>query len=408
MKIWLKILVGSLLGILLGLFLPAGPKSMEVFSYISRLFIQIGRYVLFPLAFFSLAVGTFELKRERMILPVYGRIALYLLGSCLILVVVGIVSVLIFSPQRIPIPVAQENATRLPGIQETLLNIFPSNLFQVFAGSGQILIPLAVLAFLLGANLNFDPRVTSPVVEQFDSLNRIFYHINSLACELFGFAMIVLSAYLLMTLRQYELRQFRQIMVILTIDVALVVFAVYPLLLYFLCDRENPYKWLYAMIAPALAGFFAGDHYLATTLLAKHGYENLGVPRRVGSAVYPLFAVFGRAGTAMVSAAGFLLVLKSYSSLEVSFLQALWTILFTILVSLALGSVPGLGAYVAISTLCGIYGRGIQEGYLILKPIAPLLVSYGVILDVLAAGFSSMLVARQVKVQQEIDIYDFV
>jgi aerobic C4-dicarboxylate transport protein len=132
------------------------------------------------------------------------------------------------------------------------------------------------------------------------------------------------------------------------------------------------------------------------------------VPRRIGSAVYPLFAIFGRAGTAMVAAAGFLLVLKSYSSLEVSFLQALWTILFTILVSLALGSVPGLGAYVAISTLCGIYGRGIQEGYLILKPIAPLLVSYGVILDVLAAGFSSMLVARQVKVQQEIDIYDFV
>ncbi len=408
MKIWLKILIGSCLGILLGLFLPAGPKTMEVFDFLSRLLIQIGRYVLFPLAFFSLAIGTFELKRERMILRVYGRIVLYLLGSALILVVVGIVSVLIFSPQRIPIPVAQESATRIPGLEETLLHIFPSNLFQVFIGSGQVLIPVAVLAFLLGANLNFDLRVTSPVVDLLDSLNRIFYHINSLVCELFGLAMIVLSAYFLMTLRQNELVLFKQIMIILTIDVALVVFAVYPVLLYFLSERENPYKWLYAVLAPALAGFFSGDPYLATTLLAKHGHENLGVPRRIGSAVYPLFAVFGRAGTAMVAAAGFLLVLKSYSSLEVSFLQALWTILFTVLISLALGSVPGLGAYIAISTLCGIYGRGIQEGYLILKPIAPLLVSFGVILDVLASGFTSLLVARQVKVREEVDIYDFV
>jgi Na+/H+-dicarboxylate symporter len=162
------------------------------------------------------------------------------------------------------------------------------------------------------------------------------------------------------------------------------------------------------VLAPALAGFFSGDQYLATTLLAKHGHENLGVPRRIGSAVYPLFAVFGRAGTAMVAAAGFLLVLKSYSSLEVNFLQALWTVLFTVLISLALGSVPGLGAYIAISTLCGIYGRGIQEGYLILKPIAPLLVSFGVILDVLASAFTSLLVARQAKVREEVDIYDFV
>jgi len=408
MKIWIKILVGSILGILLGLFLPTGPKSMEVLSFLSRFFIQIGRYVLFPLVFFSLAVGTFQLKRERMILPAYARIVLYLLASCLILVVVGIVSVLIFSPQRIPIPAAQESAIRLPGLRETLLEIFPSNLFQALVGSGQVLIPLAVLAFILGANLNFDPRLTSPVVELFDSLNRIFYHINSLVCELFGFAMIVLCAYFLMTLRQYELRLFRQILVILTIDAALVVFAVYPLLLYFLCDRENPYKWLYALIAPAAVGFFSGDPYLAATLLAKHGYENLGVPRRIGSGVYSLFAVFGRAGTAMVSAAGFLLVLKSYSTLEVSFLQALWTILFTVLISLALGSVPGLGAYVAISTLCGLYGRGIQEGYLILKPIVPLLVSFGVFLDVLSSGFTSLLVARQLKVRREVDIYDFV
>jgi aerobic C4-dicarboxylate transport protein len=408
MKIWIKVLVGSVLGILLGAFLPAGPKSMELFSFLSRLLIQIGRYVLFPLIFGSLAIGTFELRRERILRATYARLILYLVGATVVLVVVGILTVIIFSPQRIPIPVAQESATRLPGIKETLLGIFPSNLFQALVGSGQLLIPVVVLAFLLGLNLNFDLRVTTPTVELLDSLNRIFYHLNSLVCELFAFAMVVVSAFFLMTLRQNDLGMFKQIIMILTIDAALVIFAVYPLLLYFLGERDNPYKWLYASIAPALVAFFSGDQYLPMTMLIKHGHENLGVPRRVGSAVYSLFAVFGRAGTAMVSAAGFLLVLKSYSTLEVSFLQVLWTILFTTLVSMALGSVPGLGAFVALSTLCGIYGRGIEEGYLILRPIAPLLVSYGVILDVIGSAFVSLLVSRQVKVWREVDLYDFV
>jgi len=408
MKIWIKVLVGCLLGVALGALLPAGPKSMEIFSFLSRLFIQIGRYVVFPLTLASLAIGTFELRRERLLLSTYWRLFAYLLGATVLLVIVGILTVIIFSPQRIPIPVAQETAVRLPGVQEPLLTVFPANLFQALSGPAQMLLPLAVLAFLLGLNLNFDLRITTPVAELLDSLNRIFYHHNSLVCELFGFAMVALAAYFLMTIRQYDLAPFKQIVMILGIDAALVVFAVYPLVLYFVGERDNPYKWLYATIAPALVGFFSGDQYLSMTMLLKHGHENLGVPRRVGSAVYTLFAIFGRAGSALVAAAGCLLVLKSYSPLEVSFLQVLWTILFTTLVSLALGSVPGLGAFVALSTLCGIYGRGIQEGYLILKPIAPLLVSFGVLLDVRAAAFVSLLVARQEKVWREVDVFDFV
>jgi aerobic C4-dicarboxylate transport protein len=407
-KIWIKILIGSILGVLLGVFLPGTEKAMELFSFVNRLFIQIGRYVIFPLVFFALVAGTYELKREKKIFRVYGRTILYLLLATALLIVVGMVTVLVFSPERIPIIVEQEQAIRLPGLEETLLRLFPENLFQVLVGSGSIMLPLVLFAFLLGVNLTFDLRITSPVVQLTDSLNRIFYHINSLLCELFGLAMIVISAYFVMTVKQYELTLFKQMLIIIGIDTALIIFAVYPLLLYFLGGRQNPYKWLYAVIAPALTAFFSGDNYLSVVMLAKHGKENLGVPRRVGSAVYPLFAIFGRAGTALVASATFLLVLKSYSSLEITFLQVLWTLLFSLFISLTLGTVPGLGAYVALSTLCAIYGRGLEEGYLILRPIAPLLISCGVLLDVLTSAFVSLLVSRHEQVAQDVDAYDFV
>jgi Na+/H+-dicarboxylate symporter len=212
----------------------------------------------------------------------------------------------------------------------------------------------------------------------------------------------------MMTVKQNELTLFKQILIIIGIDSALVIFAIFPVLLYFLGGRKNPYKWLYGIIAPALTAFFSGDNYLSVVMLAKHGKENLGVPRRVGSAVYSLFAIFGRAGTVLVASATFLLVLKSYSSLEITFLQVLWTLLFSLLISMTLGTVPGLGAYVALSTLCAIYGRGLQEGYLILRPIAPLLISFGVLLDVLTSAFVSLLVARHEQIAQDVDVYDFV
>ena len=408
MKIWIKILIGSILGVLLGVFLPGTEKAMELFSFVNRLFIQIGRYVVFPLVFFALVAGTYELKREKKIFRVYGRTILYLLLATAALIIVGMVTVLVFSPERIPIIVEQEQAIRLPGLKETLLGLFPDNLFHVFVSPGSIMLPLVLFAFLLGLNLTFDLRITSPVVQLADSLNRIFYHINSLLCELFGLAMIVISAYFIMTVKQYELTLFKQMLIIIGIDAALIIFALFPALLYFLGGRQNPYKWLYAVIAPALTAFFSGDNYLSVVMLAKHGKENLGVPRRVGSGVYPLFAIFGRAGTALVASATFLLVLKSYSSLEITVGQVLWTLLFSLLISLTLGTVPGLGAYVALSTLCALYGRGLQEGYLILRPIAPLLISFGVLLDVLTSAFVSLLVSRHEQIAQDVDAYDFV
>lgn len=408
MKIWVKLLVGSIIGITLGAVLPAAGSSLDVVAFLSRLSIQIGRYVVFPLTFFGLVIGTYELRRERKLAGVYGRLLLYLLGTTVLLILLGVGTLLAFSPERIPIIVEQEPVFRLPGIRETLLALFPENLFHALVGSGSVLLPVAFLAVLVGVNLTFDLHVTNPVVQLADSLSRIFYHINSLLSELFGFAMVVIVAAFLMNVRQSDLGLFRQILVILAIDCALVIFAVYPALLYLLGERENPYKWLYGSLAAALVGFFSGDVYLSITMLAKHGRENLGVPRRVGSAVYSLFAIFGRAGSALVAAASFLLILRSYSSLEISFLQVLWTLGFALLVSVALGGVPGMGAYVAVAWLCGMFGRGLQEGYLILKPIAPLLISLGVLLDVLTSGFVAMLVARKVEAWEAVEPQDFV
>ena len=406
MKIWIKFLIGTLLGLVVGLFLPVSAQGF--FDRLSDLLLGVGRYVIFPLIFFSLGIGTSELRQEKRLLRVYTSALKYLALSAAALVVIGTLSVLLFPPERIPITVEAQKAFAPVSVMGGLASIFPPNLFSVISRPGDFLLPVMVLAFLLGLNFDFDRQLTRPVVQLFDSLSRIFYHLNSLIVELFAIAVIAIFAARVSHLVHGDQGMYTQIVIILGVDVALVAFGVFPAALYLLGVKENPYRWLYASLGPAIAGLATGDQYVCLGVMSKHGRESLGVPRMVGSAVYPLFATLGRAGTAMVSSVSFILILRSYSSLEITFLQTLWVMLFSFLVSFLLGAVPGIGAYYSIFMMCNLYGRGLQDGYLILKNIAPLLVAFGVFIDVLSASFSSLLIAREENVWTEVETESFI
>ena len=82
-------------------------------------------------------------------------------GNCA--VVIGTLSVLLFSPDRIPIIIEVETYLTIPGIKEVLLEIFPRNFFLVFINNGNFLLPLFFLAFFLGLNFSFDKVETRPV-----------------------------------------------------------------------------------------------------------------------------------------------------------------------------------------------------------------------------------------------------
>ena len=243
----------------------------------------------------------------------------------------------------------------------------------------------------------------------FDSLGRILYHINSFVVEILAIGMIALASYLLLGLRaQPDLALFSQLLTVLVVDTVIIVFGLFPVLLFYLGKRENPYRWLYATLAGAITGFLSGDAYLSLSVTMRHGKESLGVPRTVGGPAFPLAVLFGRAGTALVTAVSFVVILKSYSSLGITVLQVLWVMGASFVVSYLLGSVPGMGAFVALSLLCGSYGKGLEQGFLILKPVAPLLVGFGVMLDMVSASLVSLLVARHEGVQKEIEVKDYI
>ncbi len=410
MKIWIKLLIGTFIGILLGIYLPLEQtNTQEIFTYLSELIINIGRYAIFPLFFFAVTIGTHELREDKRLVRTYLRIITYLVLSTALLAIIGTVSVVVISPARIPIIIEESVRFSLPTFKEMLLTIFPANSFHVFIQSGNFMFPLYFLAFFLGLHFTFDKLVTKPTVQFFDSMSRIFYQINSFIIEVIGVGMIALAAYFWIQIRvTTEMELFRQLIIILIIDTVIVLFGIYPLLLYFFAGKQNPYKWLYGVFAPAITAFISRDSFFSLSMLTRHGKENLGIPRKIGAPAFPLFAIFGKAGTAMVTGATFLVIINSYSSLGIDFTQIVWVIGFSFLISFTLSTVPGLSAFVALSVLCSLYGNGVEEGYLIIRPIAPLLVSFGVLIDVVTSALAAFLVAHHEKVHKDIDVRDYI
>lgn len=411
MKIWLKLLIGGALGVLLGFFLPAhSPGVQEFFQFLADLILRIGRYLLFPLIFSSLAIGIFKLRENKKALRVFLRTLVYLILASLGLTIIGTLSVLILSPSRIPIIIERGVPLPILTLADYLKELFPSNLFNIFNDSGNFLLPLVFLALLLGVNLNFDKQITRPVTQFLDSLSQIFYRINDLLVEVMGIGMIALSAWLVIQVRMIpSLELFRQLLLVLLVDSLILVLGVFPWLIYFLVPgRGNPYKWIYAALAPGLGAFFSGDSYFSLSCLLKTGRENLGVPRRAGSVIYPLFSLFGKAGTGMVTGISFMVILKSYSSLGITFSGVLWVILFAFLLSFLTGNYPALGFWASISFMCSLYGQDLQEGYLILSPIVPLLTSFSVFLDVMVSALASFLVAEHEGMRKDVELSNFV
>jgi len=109
----------------------------------------------------------------------------------------------------------------------------------------------------------------------------------------------------------------------------------------------------------------------------------------------PIFTIFGRAGTALTVTVSFIVILKSYSSLGIAAVDMLWLMGIAILLSFFLGRFPSGGAYIALATVCALYGRGFEAGYLILKPAAFFICSIAAATDALSAVVGTFVIAKR-------------
>jgi Na+/H+-dicarboxylate symporter len=409
MKVWIKLLIGAALGLLLGFLLPADNKAILTSTeWLAHFAINIGRYAVAPMLFFSISVAVHELRQEGGFWGVLFRAVLFIAISAVIVISGGILAIILFPPARIPIIHDEQMEAISLSLVDNITELFPSNMFQALVSDGVYLLPACVFAVFLGMGLSYDKHTVKPVVSLIDALSRVFYHIASFFSEILGVIIIALSAYWAFRYRAIVQTDFQSLIVLLAVVSGVLSVIVFPLLLYVVKNKPHPWAALYSAISSALTSFFSGDIVFSLPVVFRHTKECLGVRRRANAIALPLFAVFGRAGSAMVAAMSLILIIKSYSSLGISVVDIFSIGIQAFGISFLLARHPGDGAYTALAVLCATYGQGFESGYLILKPIAFYLIAIGAFLDVMIMNVGVYAVAKSSDLQEDKSIRQFI
>jgi Na+/H+-dicarboxylate symporter len=411
MKVWVKLLIGSVLGMTIGFLLPhENANVLHALEWLEKLAIGIGRYAVVPVLVFSLTVAVYELRQDEQFWPMVLKNLIFIIAASVFVIFSGILVTIMASPGRIPIERIEQFESLNLDTATNILEIFPSNMFSVLVGSGTYLFPICAFAFFLGMGLNYDRSYTKPVISLIDSLSRIFYHIASFFSEILGFILIVLSAYWAVRFNGILKAQvYKDLVVMLGVFSVVLCFGILPLFLYFLKPKVNPWQILYGSLGPAIAAFVSGDVILSIPVLQRHSKENFGIRRRSSALSTALFTTFCRCGSAMVAAAAFIVIIKSYSYLRIAPGDIITIGLYALAISFMLARHPGEGAYIALAALCLHYGGGeYRAGYLILKPLAFYLIAIGTFIDVMLHSFGSYILARANGHYEEKNIVRFI
>lgn len=409
MKIWIRFVLGIAIGVTWGFLTDDVEAGSALWEQLSTLALDLGRYMLVPIAFLGTAISVHDLKENHRSLATYGKAALCLLVAAAIAIALGLFSVFFLDPAPLPIILEEPPIPSAPSVLEILGMAIPENALSVFSIQTSQLIGAVVFAVFLGATIATDNRYASLLEDIIDGLCRVIYTMNALLVRILGVALIAVAAHTILSIRTLgDQSFFFPIVLVTAVAAAVLTLGIYPLLVYLFGGRWNPAPWLLGMIPPALAALISGHLYFAGGTLAYLARENLGVKRQVGGAVVPFSLLFARAGSAMVASMSFIVVLNSYSGLDVGLGEVLWVAGTSFVLSFGLVAVPGSGVLVLLGMLSAGYAQGLEEVYLILNPAAPILLAIAAYVDVMTAGATLRIVAASERQRTLPDVFDFV
>ena len=377
-------------------------------SFLSELFIRVGRYLVIPLVFSTAIVSINKLRSSKLLWKTIRWTFSIIVISSLILTIVGLFSILIVKLPRIPITVDVVTETYKLDIKNLILSIFPYSGFEALREGSFILVSF-VFAFIIGWESSSEEITFKPVFALADACSRLFYSVANFFTEIMAVCCVAIVCYWTVNFRTIiEPGIYTPMIIMFAVDFLIVAGIIYPLILRFVCHDPHPYRVLYATIAPMILAFFCGDTNLVLPLAYRHGCESLGIRRRCRGFTYPLFSVFARGGSALVASISFILIWRSYSSLSIPVTDILWIFGLSFGLSFLLGGIPAGGAFILVTILCERYARGFETSFLLLKPASLIICSFASLIDVVTAMFGSYIVAVKTKMVEHHTIQHFI
>lgn len=345
MKLWKKVTLGLILGIMFGIYFP---EYVFYIKPVGDIFLRLIKMIIAPLIFFSLVAGITSMSDPTSLGRVGIKAVAAFLGTTFFAVVFGLTVALVLKPGHgvhinfdVASNISQEKSFNMI---DFFVNIVPDNVVGAFANSN--VLQIVFFAIFSGLILNKMGTSAAPVKDLFHRLSKMVLKMISMIIQLSPYGAFALTSWVVGT-------QGFDVMISLSKLVAAVVIAmicqygIFGMLIYVFC-RMSPLPFYKKSLEYQVLAFSTSSSKatLATTMQVCR--ERLGISESSTSFILPLGASINMDGFAIN--------------------LALTTIFFAQMMGIDL-AVHDYLVIIITSTLGSIGGAGIPGASLIMLPM---------------------------------------
>lgn len=366
-RLWLKVIIGLVLGA--GLGLTINPTSGIVSEGLSlslanwldlpgQVFMRLVQMIMIPLIFASIISGIVSNTSDN--LKRFGvRLLLYFLSTTTIAIVLGLLVTLIMKPGQYiyrlggfpnsgdaEMPVS-ETTNAMENIPGAISNLIPSNPLQSIL-TGEML-GVVIFTIIIGiAITQVDKGTSGPVIRFIEAIQKICMIIISWAMRLVPYAVFGLMAALLSKIGIEVFYGLSYYMLVVIIGLLLLI-GVY-LLVVLLLAQKNPIQFLKHIKEPQLLAFSTASSAAVMPLSMKTADEQLGVSSKVSDFVIPVGATINMDGTALFQCVTTVFMAQAYG-IELSLMNLVLITGTVVAASIGTPAIPGGGVIILATVL---------------------------------------------------------
>ena len=337
----MMIFIAMVAGILVGLCFLGNPDvTTNYIKPIGTIFINLLKFIVVPIVLLSLICGMISMKDIRKVGSIGWKTLVYYMFTTLVAIAIGLAVANVFKGV-FPLldTTGAEYAAKSSNFMDTLVNIFPSNLWAPLVNANML--QVIVIAIMIGAGiLLVGEEKAGPTVALVESLNEVFMKIMMFIINCSPIGVFCLMVNVVAVNGPSIVGSLAIVLAIAYLAYALHMIIVYSAAVKAMADM-SPLTFFKGMI-PAMIFAFTSTSSVATLPLTKECSDNMGANPEYSSFILPLGATINMDGTAIYMGVATIFIATCYG-VTLTMSQMLAVVLTATLASIGTAGVSGAG-----------------------------------------------------------------
>ena len=334
------IFIAMVAGILVGLCFLGNPAiTTNYIKPIGTIFINLLKFIVVPIVLLSLICGMISMKDIKKVGSIGWKTLVYYMLTTLVAIAIGLAVANVFKG-AFPLldTTGAEYTANSSNFMDTLVNIFPSNLWQPLVNASML--QVIVIALFIGAGILMVGEKAEPTVALVESLNEVFMKIMMFIINCSPIGVFCLMVNVVAVNGPAIVGSLA-----IVLGVAYLAYFLHMLIVYSMTVKTmagmSPMAFFKNMV-PAMIFAFTSTSSVATLPLTKECSDKMGANPEYSSFILPLGATINMDGTAIYMGVATIFIATCYG-VTLTMNQMLAVVLTATLASIGTAGVSGAG-----------------------------------------------------------------